>query len=127
MRSAIFVILVVASSLSVAAEPIQSFAAAKEIWKQTNKRTEYKAYVEQSLKTINEYNVEEKHRCFSLSKEPLELMLVITHQSSSNYASVANVLSSSESAKAKCFQQSFMGARLGIPPFLPLVFQMGIE
>jgi len=123
----IFVALtVIAWSASVAADGLQSFGAAKKIWDQTSDRNEYRTYQNEFIQYNNSLKLDEKDGCYALSKETVELMLVITRQDGAQFAVVEKVFSNVDSAKAQCFKKSYLGLRTKVPPFLPFVLQMGM-
>lgn len=72
----------------------------------------------------NHFHLDEKDGCYALGKEPVELMLVLTHREGDQFALIDQVLSDVDNAKASCFKKTYRGTRAKIPPFLPFVLQM---
>jgi len=124
MRLAV-ALLILASGVSLAADPM-SFGAAQKIWEQTKDRKDYQTYAAEFSQFNNHFRLDEKDGCYALSKEPVELMLVITHRYGDQYALIDRVLSSVDSAKASCFKKSYGGIRTKVPPFVPFVLQMSM-
>ena len=127
MRTSLAVaLLVVASGVALAADPVMSFASAKKLWEQTKDRKEYHTYAAEFAQFNNHFRLDEKDGCYALGKGPVELMLVITHRDGGEFALIDRVLSSVDNAKASCFKKSYGGIRTKVPPFLPFVLQMGM-
>ena len=119
-------LLVVASGVSLAADPAMSLASARKIWEQTKDRKEYQTYAAEFAQFNNHFRLDEKDGCYALGKEPVELMLVIAHRDGGEYALIEQVLSNVDTAKASCFKKSYGGIRTKVPPFLPFILQMGM-
>ena len=126
MRLGLTILLLVSSGWALAADPPLSFAKAKKIWESSSDRKEYQTYSQEFAQFNNHFHLDEKDGCYNLSKGPVELMLVITHDGSSQYATIEQVLTSVENAKAACFKKSYRGIRTKVPPFFPFVLQMGM-
>ncbi len=127
MRSRLAVaLLVVASGVALAADPAMSFSSAKMIWEQTKDRKEYQTYAAEFAQFNNHFRLDEKDGCYALGKEPVALMLVITHRDGGKFALIERVLTNVDNAKASCFKKAYGGVRTKIPSFLPFVLQMGM-
>ena len=87
---------------------------------------EYQTYASEFVQFNNHFHIDEKDGCYALGKEPIQLMLVITHPGSAEFAVVENVLSDVNSLKARCFIRSYLGLRTKVPPYVPFVLQMSM-
>lgn len=113
------------SALAAAADLRSSFSAAKRIWEQSSVRKDYQSYVVEFSQFNNYFHLDEKAGCHTLGKEPVEIMLLITHRAGQQYADIENVYSSVDSAKARCLEKTYRGLKTKVPPFLPFVLQIG--
>jgi hypothetical protein len=125
MRTGLAIALLMATSgMALAAEPATSFESAKQIWEQTKGQKAYQTYSEEFAQYNNHFRLDEKDGCYALGKEPVELMLIITHRDGGEFAVVERVWSDVDNAKASCFKNSYEGIRTKIPPFFPFTLQM---
>lgn len=120
-------VLCLTSRVLLAADRPMTFAAAKKIWEQTKNRKEYQTYTAEFAQFNNHFRLDERNGCYGISKEPVELMLVITHRQEQQYALIEGVLSNVDSPKALCFKKSYIGIQTKVPPFLPFVMQMSFD
>jgi hypothetical protein len=111
---------------ALAAEMPSSFPEAKKIWESSSDRKDYQTYATEFSQFSNHFHLDEKDGCYSLGKEPVELMLLITHKAGEQYARIENVFVSVDNAKSRCFAKTYRGLKTKIPPFVPLVLQMGM-
>src|SRR5689334_1761888 len=126
MRLWIVAVVVLCSTLALAAEKPLSFAQAKKVWEQSKDRKEYQTYSSEFAQFNNHFRLDEKDGCYALAKGTVELMLVITHPAGQKYAVIAEVLSDVDNPKAQCFKGSYRGVQTKIPPFFPFVLQMSM-
>ena len=104
-----------------------TFTAANKLWEQTKDRKEYQTYAAEFAQFNNHFRLDEKGGCYTIGKERVELMLVITHRQGDEYALIDQALSNVDNAKASCFKKAYGGIRTKVPPFLPFVMQMTFE
>lgn len=121
---ALFVALVAATAF--AADAPQTFAAAKAVWEKSKDRPAYQTYASEFAQFNNHFRLDEKDGCYALASGPVNLMLVISKPSGSEFAVIERVLSDVDNAKSQCFKKSYGGVRTKVPPFLPFVLQMGM-
>ena len=127
MKTPIALVLVLAASVSLAADPPVNFAAAKKLWEETQGTKEYQSYAAEFAQFNNHFRLDEKGGCYAIDKERVELMLVITYRQGDQYGLIDRVLSNTDSTKASCFKKSYGGIRTKVPPFLPFVLQMTFQ
>jgi hypothetical protein len=101
-----------------------NFAEAKKIWDQAKNRSAYQVYASEFAQFNNRFHLDERGGCRALGKGPVELMLVIRHNPSEQFARIEQVLANVDNEKARCFQKSYSGVSTKVPPFLPFVLQM---
>lgn len=53
-------------------------------------------------------------------------MLIISHPQNSEFAVIERVLTDVDNTKARCFEKSYGGVQVKVPPFLPFVLQLGM-
>ena len=111
---------------ALAAEAPRFFAEAEAVWKEKKDDTRYQSYAAEFTQFNNHLRLDEKGGCYALGAEHVNLMLIITHPATAEFAVVERVISDVESAKARCFRRSYEGLRTKIPPFLPFVLQMSM-
>ena len=126
MRIAVAASLILLVGGALAANMPSSFSAAKKIWEASKDRKEYQTYAVEFSQFNNHFHLDEKDGCYSLGKEPVELMLLITHKTGEQFADINNVFTSVDNAKAQCFAKTYRGLKTKVPPFLPFVMQMGM-
>jgi hypothetical protein len=114
------------ATLAYAADAPRSYADARGLWEKHKDTVEYQTYASEFAQFNNHFHIDEKNGCYALGKEPVGLMLVITHASSSQYAVVENVLSDADSPKVRCFIRSYLGLPTKVPPYVPFVLQMAM-
>ncbi len=119
-------IVMVFSSASFAADAPRSYEDAKAIWIKNRDSVEYQRYSAEFAQVNNHFHLDEKDGCYALAAGPVELMLVISQQDSSEFAVIERVLSDVDNEKARCFEKSYRGVHTKLPPFLPFVLQMGM-
>ena len=124
MRSFIAGALLLATAAAVIAGDALTFADAKKIWERSKDRKEYQAYAQEFAQFNNHFRLDEKDGCYALAQDPVELMLVITHDGKSQYATIEQVLPNVDNAKSACFKRSYGGIPTKVPPYLPFVLQM---
>jgi len=115
------------SASALATDALLTYAKAKNIWEASRESKEYQSYSEEFAQFNNHFRLDEKDGCYALEQGAVELMLVITHDGKSQYATIEQVLPSVENAKSTCFVKSYGGISTKIPPFLPFVLQMGMQ
>ena len=122
----LFVAVAVAalSTAAFAADSPERYADARALWEQTKDKTEYRAYAAEFAQFNNHFHLDEKDGCYGRASGRVSLMLVISRRDGDEFASVANVLSDVDNAKARCFKRTYTGVRTKAPPFLPFVLQM---
>jgi len=101
-----------------------TYADASKAWERVKDTAEYQTYASEFAQFNNAFYLDEKDGCYALSRDSVNLMLVITQPDGSEYAVVEDVLSEVDNAKAHCFQKTYRGIRTKIPPFVPFVLQM---
>jgi hypothetical protein len=116
----------VVSSAAFASDVAQSYADAQAVWQRNQSTAEYQNYAIEFSQFNNHFHLDEKDGCYALGPGPVNLMLVISHPNSDEFAVVEQVLSDVDNAKARCFMKSYLGIRTKIPPFLPFVLQLGM-
>lgn len=126
MKSVVAASLLAVAVGALAAQVPSSFIEAKKIWESSRDRKDYQTYSAEFSQFNNHFHLDEKDGCYSLGNEPVELMLLITHKTGEPYAEIENVFVNSDSAKSRCFAKTYRGLKTKIPPFLPLVLQMGM-
>ena len=127
MRLAIACSLLMVSGEALAADAVMSFGEAKKAWEASRNRTEYQTYASEFAQFNNNFHLDTKDGCYSLGGEPVELMLVIAHRRKEPFATIEQVSSSVENAKAQCFKETYMGFPVKTPPFFPFVLQMHFD
>jgi hypothetical protein len=126
MRARIAVVItLVFSSVSFAADAPRSYEDAKALWIKSRDTAEYQRYASEFTQFNNHFHLDEKDGCYALASGPVELMLVISHPDSSEFAMIEQVLPDVDNAKARCFEKSYRGVRTKPPPFLPSFFKWG--
>lgn len=115
-----------ASGAAFAANTPRSYADAMVIWQQHRDTAEYQTYAAEFSQFNNHFHLDERNGCYQLGAGPVNLMLVITHPNNNQYAVIEQVFADVDNAKARCFEQSYLGIPTKIPPFLPFVLQMGM-
>lgn len=126
MRTFVVGAFLLATAVVAVAGEALSFAEAKKIWESSSHRKEYQAYAQEFSQLNNHFRLDEKDGCYALVQGPVELMLVITHDGKSQYATIEQVLSNIDNAKSTCFKKSYGGVPTKVPPYLPFVLQMGM-
>jgi hypothetical protein len=116
-----------ACGMSLADDAPQSYSAARALWQQHRGTAEYQTYAAQFTQFNNHFHLDEKDGCYALAAGPVNLMLVITHQDTSEFAIIERVLTDVDNAKARCFEKSYHGIPTKVPPFLPFVLQMTMK
>jgi hypothetical protein len=104
-----------------------SFFDAQVDWKKNKDSPEYQTYTSEFVQFNNHFHIDEKSGCYALGKGEVTLMLVIGHDSGTEFADVKNVFSDSDSQKARCFVNAYRGLKTKVPPYVPFVLQMGFE
>lgn len=102
----------------------ETYEAAKSEWEKTKDKSEYQSYLSDFIQFNNQFHLDEKDGCYSLGKEPVQLMLVIKHRQGEQYAQIERVLADGDTAKASCFKKTYQKLKVGVPPYLPFVLQM---
>jgi hypothetical protein len=106
--------------------PPQSYAAAKAIWLRSRDTKEYQSYAAEFSQFNNHFRLDEKDGCYALASGPVNLMLIISRPPNSEFAVIERVLTDVDNAKARCFEKSYGGVQVKIPPFFPFVLQLGM-
>ena len=103
-----------------------SYAGAKAIWLRSRDTKEYQSYAAAFSQFNNHFHLDEKGGCYALASGPVNLMLVISRPQNSEFAVIERVLADVDNAKAQCFEKSYGGVQVKIPPFFPFVLQLGM-
>jgi hypothetical protein len=122
--SCAFAVLITTSAYGV--DVPRSYADARGLWEKHMDSAEYKTYVSEFVQFNNHFHIDERNGCYALGKEPIGLMLVITHRGSTEFAVVENVLSDVDSPKGRCFIKSYLGLQTKVPPYVPFILQMAM-
>ena len=120
------VLTIVVATSAYGADAPRSYADARGLWEKHKDTAEYQTYASEFAQFSNHFHIDEKDGCYALGKEPVGLMLVITHPGGSQYAVVEDVLSDVDSPKARCFMKSYRGLPTKVPPYVPFVLQMAM-
>jgi hypothetical protein len=126
MRIRTTVVLALMAATAFAVEPPRLYSDAEALWKEKRDDAKYQRYVGEFTQFNNHFRLDEQNGCYALGSERVNLMLIITHPTNSEFAVVERVLSDVDSAKARCFRRSYEGLRTKIPPFAPFVLQMSM-
>jgi hypothetical protein len=112
------------SPLTYGAEVPQSYGDARANWDKHKASSDYQTYMSEFIQFNNHFHLDTRGGCYALGSEQVELMLVISRPSDSDFAVIENVLVDADSAKARCFIQSYRGLKTKVPPYAPFVLQM---
>jgi hypothetical protein len=123
---AVAAVALIAFSVAFADDMPPSYAAAKAIWLRSRDTKEYQSYAADFSQFNNHFHLDEKGGCYALASGPVNLMLVISHPQNSEFAVIERVLTDMDNAKARCFEKSYGGVQVKIPPFFPFVLQLGM-
>jgi hypothetical protein len=127
MRVGIAAVLTLVFSGTIFATDVpRTYTEAKAIWLHTRDTAEYQGCAAEFAQFNNHFHLDEKDGCYALPSGPVNLMLVISHPASSEFAVIEEIYSDVDNAKARCLKKSYQGVRTKIPPFLPFVLQMGM-
>lgn len=126
MKIRIAVALAFMAATALAAEPPRRYSEAEAIWREKKDDATYQSYAGEFAKFNNHFRLDEQNGCYALGSERVNLMLIITHPTNSEFAVVERVLSDIDSAKARCFRRSYESLRTKVPPFVPFVLQMSM-
>jgi hypothetical protein len=112
------------ATLALGADAPRSYADARANWEKHFGSTQYQTYGSEFVQFNNHLHLDEKGGCYALGPEHVELMLVITNASGSEFAVVENALTDVDTPKARCFVKSYLGLRPKVPPYVPFVLHM---
>jgi hypothetical protein len=128
MRAHVFAfVLVLPFGAVVAADTPTSYAEASALWSNSKDKPEYQQYAQEFAEFNNHFQLDSRGGCYQVGSGPVNLMLLITHTGSSQYALIERVYSDSQSQRAKCFVHSYRGLQTKVPPFVPFVMQMRMQ
>jgi len=99
-----------------------SYEEATSLWAKDKDRVEFQRYLKDFTDWNNRFHLDSKNGCFQKGEEPVTLLLVITDR-----AVIEPVFSSIGGPKAECFRMSYLGLKVGPPPFSPLVIQLNMQ
>ena len=116
----------VIASAAFAADAPRTYSEAKAAWENSKAKPEYQAYASEFAQFNNHFHLDEKDGCYALSPKPVNLMLIISNPTNSEFAVVERVLSDVDNPKSQCFSKSYGGIRTKNPPYLPFVLQMSM-
>jgi hypothetical protein len=114
-------------SVALAADAPTSYDEAETIWQRTKDTVEYQTYVAEFVQLNNLFRIDERDGCYSLTPEPVDLMLVVSRANDKGVATVERVFYHPDSAKARCFERSYRGIPTKAAPFWPFVVQLRME
>lgn len=117
---------VVTCSVTFAGDAPSSYSAAKAIWLRSRDSKEYQSYAEEFSQFNNHFHLDEKDGCYALASGPVNLMLIISRPQNGEFAVIERVVTDVDNAKARCFEKSYGGVQVKIPPFFPFVLQLGM-
>jgi hypothetical protein len=120
----IAVVATAVATLAFGADAPRSYADARADWERHFGSTQYQTYMSGFVQFNNHFHIDEKGGCYALGPEHVELMLVITHTSSAEFAVVQSALTDVDTPKARCFVKSYLGLHTKVPPYVPFVLQM---
>jgi hypothetical protein len=103
-----------------------SYSEAQLDWTKHKDSAEFQTYASEFVQFNNHFHIDERGGCYALGKEQIGLMLVITHSSGSQFATIEKVLSDHDSPKAHCFMNSYQGLPTKVPPYVPFVLPMSM-
>ncbi len=110
-------------ALSQVLAPAQmTYEQALNVWETTKDREQYQSYAQAFAQWNNHFQLDTRNGCYAKGKEPLTILLVI-----SDKAEIGPVMSSVGGEKAECFRLTYLGLKVGAPPFSPLVIRLNIE
>ncbi|HEY9030865.1 MAG TPA: hypothetical protein VIM93_05845 [Kangiella sp.] len=126
LRITIMSILLLLTNSSIAVN-LKEYTDAKQYWERTKDKPEYQSYLAEFIQFNNHFKLDSKDGCSALAEDPVEMMLIITHQDNSKFAVIERVFTSAQNAKARCYEKSYIGVPTKIPPYLPFVIQMNMQ
>ena len=123
---AVAALALIACSITFAGDAPLSYAAAKSIWLRSRETKEYQSYAAEFAQFNNHLHLDEKDGCYALASAPINLMLIISRPKNNEFAVIERVLTDVDNAKARCFEKSYGGVQVKVPPFFPFVLQLGM-
>jgi hypothetical protein len=125
LRSAV-VMLSAVVGVARAADRALTYGQAQEIWEASKNKPEYQSYAQEFAQFNNYFHLDERDGCYKRQGRRVELMLIITHRAGNHNARIKQVLTETDSPKARCFKKTYGGIDTKIPPFSPFVLQMSM-
>lgn len=122
----ILILMLLALTSACASDTTETYTNAKALWEKSYQKADYQTYAAEFTQFNNHFHLDEKDGCYALSQNPVELMLVITHENNTEFAVVEQVFSNVSNAKSECFINTYRGIKTKVPPFLPYVLQMSM-
>jgi|GEM_PF-1419968 hypothetical protein len=116
-----------ASATGAAADAPWSFDGVKSLWEKNRDSQEYRQYAAEFTKYVNYYHIDKKGECYALSPGPVELFLVIANSDDGKFAEVQHVLASVDNEKSRCFQNTYLGLRVRVPPSVPYPLELEMK
>ena len=93
------------------------------MWKQQRFRSGYEDYLNAFTDYNNANRLDERDGCYKKPGGPLTMYLVIANKPTDRQAVIESVVADADSVKAACFKKAYLGLRMKLPPFSPIVLR----